>query len=115
SAAYGAGGPVGTVSADTNAVSILAAMIGLSANTTYHYRLVATNSVGTTASADMTLTTLPTPPPQTPTVTSGNATSVTASNATITGTVNPNGLATSYYFQWGTTLAYGNATPTVGL
>jgi len=28
------------------------------------------------------------------------------------GTVNPNGLATTYYFQWGTTTSYGNNTTT---
>ena len=38
------------------------------------------------------------------------ATSVIGSTATINGTVNPNGLATTYYFQWGTTPSYGNNT-----
>ena len=38
------------------------------------------------------------------------ATAVTGTSATINGTVNPNGLATTYYFQWGTTVSYGNTT-----
>jgi hypothetical protein len=112
---YGSAGPGSTVPADTNMVTIYGGLVGLSANTTYHYRFVATNSAGTTYSADTTLTTLPPPPPQAPTVTTGNATTVTASNATITGIVNANGLATGYYFQWGTTAAYGNVTPTISL
>lgn len=37
-------------------------------------------------------------------------TSVTTSSATLNGTVNPNGLATTYYFQWGPTISYGNTT-----
>lgn len=40
------------------------------------------------------------------------ATLVTGTSATINGTVNPNGLATTYYFEWGTTPSYGNTTTT---
>jgi hypothetical protein len=40
------------------------------------------------------------------------ATAVTGASATINGTVNPNSLATNYYFEWGTTTAYGNVTTT---
>jgi len=47
-----------------------------------------------------------------PTVTTLAATAVAAPNATLNGTVNPNGLATTYYFQWGTSTAYGNTTTT---
>ncbi len=45
-----------------------------------------------------------------PIVSSNPATNVAAPNATLNGTVNPNGLATTYYFQWGTTTSYGNTT-----
>ncbi|NTW25446.1 MAG: fibronectin type III domain-containing protein [Lentimicrobium sp.] len=38
------------------------------------------------------------------------ATAVTASSATINATVNPNGLATTCYFEWGTSASYGNST-----
>jgi hypothetical protein len=46
-----------------------------------------------------------------PLVTTGGAAQVTISGATLTGTVNPRGMATSYYFQYGTTTAYGSRTP----
>jgi hypothetical protein len=46
----------------------------------------------------------------TPLVTTGGAAQVTISSATLTGTVNPRGLSTSYYFQYGTTTAYGSRT-----
>ena len=45
-----------------------------------------------------------------PTVNTLAATAVTETSATLNGTINPNGLATTYYFQWGTTTAYGNTT-----
>ena len=48
-----------------------------------------------------------------PTVITQAATAITASTATLNGTVNPNGLATDYYFKWGTTTSYGTVTPTV--
>jgi hypothetical protein len=47
-----------------------------------------------------------------PVVATTAATSVTATTATLNGTVNPNGLATTYYFEWGTTVSYGNTTTT---
>lgn len=36
---------------------------------------------------------------------------VTVSSASLNGTVNPDGVATTYYFRYGTTLAYGATTP----
>src|SRR5205807_1614270 len=46
-----------------------------------------------------------------PKVSTGGVTAVTASSATLTGTVNPEGEATTYYFQYGTSTAYGSTTP----
>lgn len=51
--------------------------------------------------------TLPTTPPS---VTTGSATSVSSSSATLNGTINPNGKSTTYYFEYGTTTAYGSTT-----
>ena len=39
------------------------------------------------------------------------ATAVTSTGATVNGTVNPNGQATTYAFQWGLTTNYGNEAP----
>jgi hypothetical protein len=41
------------------------------------------------------------------------ATAVTGTSATLNGTVNPNGLATTYHFEYGTTIGYGNSTSTI--
>jgi hypothetical protein len=47
-----------------------------------------------------------------PSVTTGSATSITQTSATLNGTVNPNGQATTYHFEWGTTTGYGQQAPT---
>jgi hypothetical protein len=47
-----------------------------------------------------------------PTVTTLAATLVGTTNATLHGSVNPNGLSTAAWFQYGTTTNYGGATPT---
>jgi hypothetical protein len=56
------------------------------------------------------LVVMPSGPRVAPTVTTSAASNVTSSSATLNGRVNPNGLATTAYFQWGTTTAYGNTT-----
>jgi peptidoglycan hydrolase-like protein with peptidoglycan-binding domain len=48
-----------------------------------------------------------------PAVTTGGA-AVTPSTATFTGTVDPQGLSTTYWFEYGTTTALGSRTPTTG-
>jgi hypothetical protein len=45
-----------------------------------------------------------------PSVYTGGSTNVTYSGAILYGDVNPNGLTTGYYFQYGTTSAYGTQT-----
>jgi len=47
-----------------------------------------------------------------PVVSTGTATAITSTSATLNGTVNPEGQATSYYFQYGTTTSYGSETAT---
>ena len=47
-----------------------------------------------------------------PAVITTDATAVTPTTATLNGTINPNGLAATYYFEWGTATSYGNNTTT---
>jgi len=49
-----------------------------------------------------------------PSATTNQATNVTATSATLEGTVFPNQNDTTYYFEYGTTTAYGTQTPTQG-
>jgi hypothetical protein len=46
-----------------------------------------------------------------PTVVTNPVSNVTATGATLNGTVNPNGAATTYHFEYGTTTAYGTNVP----
>jgi hypothetical protein len=45
-----------------------------------------------------------------PTVATGSVNNVRGATASLNGTVNPNGLATEYFFQFGPTVAYGSET-----
>lgn len=46
-----------------------------------------------------------------PSASTGGAASVTDQSASLTGSVNPRASATTYFFQYGPTVAYGSATP----
>src|SRR6266576_5796171 len=101
---YGSNTAVQSFSGNTTQ-PVSANIPGLSPNTTYHFRLVGTNSGGTSFGSDMTFTTN-----GPPIVTTGAATNVTSSSATLHGMVNPNGLSTNVHFEYGTTTSYGSNT-----
>jgi hypothetical protein len=85
-------------------VAVSAALAGLAANTTYHFRIVASNAGGTSRGTDRLLTTLSNPP----TAVSEPASSVTQTSATLNATVNPNGgTVTACTFEYGPTASYG--------
>jgi hypothetical protein len=69
---YGSSTPVITLASGTTAVSTNAGVGGLLAGTTYHFRVVATNSAGPTLGSDMSFTTLAVTAPQLTSVTNGN-------------------------------------------
>ena len=77
----------------------------LAAGTTYHYRVAAWNSEGTRYGADRTFTT-----PSPPSATTNSATGIQQEQATVNAKVNPNGVATHYYFQYGESPGYGFST-----
>jgi hypothetical protein len=89
-------------------LNISAHISGLTASTTYHFRIVTTNSAGTRYGSDRTFTTLP--PTGFPIVTTKPATNVATFAATLNGLLDPHGLTTSVYFQYGTTTNYGRTT-----
>jgi hypothetical protein len=52
-------------------------------------------------------------PPHAPQVSTSSATSISGTAATLNGSVNPRGTATTYHFDYGETTAYGHSTPTL--
>jgi Ca2+-binding RTX toxin-like protein len=87
-------------------VAVSQALTGLTQGTAYHYRLVATNAAGTETGFDQTFLTL-----KAPKATTGSVTGIGQKSATVNGTVNPEGSATSYYFEYGPTTSYGTKIP----
>jgi hypothetical protein len=78
-------------------------------NTKYVYRLVALRPMGgfgfTSAPESFTTSTSP------PAVPDVSVVDVNDSSARLVGQVNPNSLATTYFFEYGTTPAFGSTTP----
>jgi hypothetical protein len=106
SGAYGSATAPGSAGSGTTATTISVPIGGLAPDTTYHYRVTATNPSGTADGTDATFTTSKAPPSLTPLAPG----SVTATSALAAASVNPNGVTTSVTFQYGHTTAYGSTT-----
>jgi hypothetical protein len=78
---------------------------GLSENTAYNFRAVANNSAGKTYGNNLVFVTGATPG-SAPTCNTDNASNITFNSARLNGTVNPNGITTTSYFQYGLTTSY---------
>jgi hypothetical protein len=79
---------------------------GLESGSTYHFRVVASNSVGTTVSGDQSFRAA-----EAPLVGNLNTRNVKPTSAELTGEINPRFGQTSYRFDWGPTATYGNSVP----
>jgi len=105
SVSYGSTTTSSSAGSGATAVDVSAVLSGLTAGTTYHYRVVGVNSSGTTTGADATfLTTAP------PAVVTGAASAITPTTATVSGTVDPRGRATTWVVELGQTTSYGSTT-----
>jgi NHL repeat/WD40-like Beta Propeller Repeat len=110
STAYGSATPLVPLPEEGGLFSPQAAtadLTGLKPNTVYHFRAVAENELGeTTFGPDATLTTPP------PVLISGESTTeVTPESARLSVEINPQGAATAYHFEYGTSTAYGQSAP----
>ncbi|HEV7493487.1 hypothetical protein [Baekduia sp.] len=113
STSYGLQSSSKDVGAGTDPVTVEIPVQGLTANTTYHFRVVATSDGGTVQGADATMKTAAVPvAPTRPAATTGGVRDVTVSAATLTASVGPHGASTSSKFDYGLTTSYGTSTQT---
>jgi hypothetical protein len=108
STAYGQMAPCSSaavgIGSGTAPVEVTAELSGLRA-AVYHYRLVATNQNGASSGADHAFSTIP------PAVEEESVADVSATAATLLAKVNPQGSATTYRFEYGTSGSYGATAP----
>jgi hypothetical protein len=91
----------------TRATSVSTHVSKLNPGRLYHYRVVATSDAGTSRGADRTFST-----GGPPLVRTGAAREIGTTSARLTGSVNPQGRRTTWYFEYGATTGYGSKTPT---
>lgn len=105
--AYGSLAPIAPESIGSGTANILVEqpVSGLSKSTTYHYRVVAENDAGRSFGKDLTLKLEP------PKAITDAATAIGSTEATLNGTVDPEGSATTYWFEYGETETYGTKIP----
>lgn len=87
----------------TAPVDVSVQLTGLETGVTIHYRVVATNGDGTARGEDRTLRT-----GAAPAVTIRSPSQIGPTRALVAGTVDPNGLATTWYAEYGTSRSYGS-------
>jgi hypothetical protein len=110
--AYNTPTPHGTSIPSTNVdigsgygdIVIGAQLTGLQPATTYHYRVIATNITGESIGTDHTFTT---PPAPAPVLETGSASEISQNSASITGTIDTQGIPTTYEFDLGIDTSYG--------
>jgi phosphodiesterase/alkaline phosphatase D-like protein len=105
STSYGSKTSSKSAGSGSASVDVSSDLSDLTSGTTYHYRVVASNGAGASHGGDAVFTTLVPPAAAT-----GTASSITASTATLNGTVDPNGRSTTYYFEYGSSTSYGTKT-----
>lgn len=88
-------------------VAVTANLTGLVPHTLYHYRVVATNTNGSTPGADQTLTTVSVAP----VVVSESGVSLSPREGILAATIDTDESDTTYHFVYGTTIGYGLSFP----
>jgi hypothetical protein len=85
--------------------------------TTYRYRIVARNTLGTTEGAIRTFKTKskPKPPPPDPVAVTDQPSQIAQTTVQFNGRLNNRGTASTYHFEYGPTTAYGASTPVTAM
>jgi hypothetical protein len=108
--ALGDATPVAKTGAGTKPLAVAKTIKGLLPGTVYYFAVQASNGAGGTTTKLLSLKTKGAPPAGAQT---GGATDISTSTAALTGVVNTEDTATSYYFEYGPTTSYGMETPPV--
>jgi hypothetical protein len=103
---YGESSALESAGSGTTAEAESAVVTGLDPETLYDCRIAAESSGGLAEAANVTFVT------KSPVegVKTGAASSATTQNATLNGSLNPEGTAAEYFFEYGPTTSYGNTT-----
>jgi len=96
-----------TVASAAGEEKVAATITALRPSTTYFFRIVGENENGSNAGAVRQFTT----PTAVEDLSTGEATTVAPTSLTMTGSLNPGGLDTHYFFEWGPTMSYGTSMP----
>jgi phosphodiesterase/alkaline phosphatase D-like protein len=105
---YGSTIPCAPATPYAGSTAVTADVTGLTPDVAYHYRLVASNSIGPNRGADKTFT-----PKAVLDTTTGAPSDVAPISATLNGSFTGDNNDTHYYFEWGHDTSYGNTTPAV--
>ncbi len=87
---------------------VTANITGLTVDTTYHYRLVASDGTDVAQGQDQTFRTA-----GPPSISNQVSSAVTPTSARVTSSVNTKNIETGYRIQWGSSTSFGNLTPNV--
>lgn len=111
STGYGLTTPVTRAGYGNEPVEVHDEIAGLQYGVTYHFRVVATNYLGTSKGEDKAFTPVYKGPA--PAVSTRPASQIGDTGATLNGYLSPNGAETKVYFEYGPTTSYGAKTPEV--
>ena len=105
---YGEKTPEASAGSTSTPTPLSAELTGLGLGVVYHYRVVATNSKGTSYGEDESFTSSL----AVPGLTTERPTNIQSESATLNGSMIGDGEPTKYYFEWGSNSSYGEKTPT---
>jgi DNA-binding beta-propeller fold protein YncE len=98
----------GSIPPDSSVHTVSAQVTGLPPATSYEVRLQAENANGLSLGNTVIVSTL-----SPPSIAGEAAVNLTATSADLTARLDPHGLDTTYYFEYGPSAAYGTRTPTL--
>jgi hypothetical protein len=103
---YGNESPMTDAGSGSGVQAVATTLTGLPSGKTFHYRILARNELGATFGQDQTFRTA-----SPPSVSGLRATEVRLGTATLNARINPVGYDTTYRFEYGPTLSYGQSAP----